>query len=112
MFEFVCEYPVGGEGENEKLTFHFPLLPSVGLTASLLERRLCEVIAVVAKGRSLDIRQLISVDPEQYSGRPVITGTGTLVQQIMVLYRQSYSADEIMMDECYLTLTQVHAALA
>lgn len=60
----------------------------------------------------IDIGQLIAVDPDRYSGRPVIAGTGTSVQQIVALYRQGYSADEIVMDKSYLNLAQVHAALA
>jgi uncharacterized protein (DUF433 family) len=60
----------------------------------------------------IDIGQLIAVDPNHYGGRPVIAGTGTSVRQIVALHRQGYSADEIVMDKHYLTLAQVHAALA
>ena len=42
----------------------------------------------------------------------MIAGTGTSVRQIVTLYRQGYSADEIAMDKSYLTLAQIHAALA
>ncbi|MDF5726921.1 MAG: DUF433 domain-containing protein [Rhizonema sp. PD38] len=60
----------------------------------------------------IDIGQLIEVAPDHHSGRPVIAGTGTSVRQIVALYRQGYGADEIVMDKSYLTLAQVHAALA
>uniref|UniRef100_B8HTZ4 DUF433 domain-containing protein n=1 Tax=Cyanothece sp. (strain PCC 7425 / ATCC 29141) TaxID=395961 RepID=B8HTZ4_CYAP4 len=60
----------------------------------------------------IDIGNLITVDPDRYGGRPVIAGTGTSVRQIVALYRQGYSTDEIVMDKDYLTLAQVHAALA
>ena len=60
----------------------------------------------------IDIGHLIAVDPQRYGGRAVIAGTGTSVRQIVMLYRQGYSADEIAMDKSYLTLAQIHAALA
>ena len=60
----------------------------------------------------IDIGHLIAVDPQRYGGRAVIAGTGTSVRQIVTLYRQGYSADEIAMDKSYLTLAQIHAALA
>lgn len=60
----------------------------------------------------IDIGHLIATDPQRYGGRAVIAGTGTSVRQIVMLYRQGYSADEIAMDKSYLTLAQIHAALA
>lgn len=60
----------------------------------------------------VDIGRLIVVDPDRHNGRPVIAGTGTSVRQILTLYKQGYSTDEIVADKDYLTLAQVHAALA
>ncbi len=47
----------------------------------------------------IDIGHLIATDPQRYGGRAVIAGTGTSVRQIVMLYRQGYSADEIAMDK-------------
>lgn len=60
----------------------------------------------------VNIGSLITTSPEIQSGRPVIAGTGTSVRRIVTLYKQGYSADEIVADKPYLTLAQVHAALA
>ncbi|MFP4134984.1 MAG: DUF433 domain-containing protein [Halothece sp.] len=60
----------------------------------------------------VDIGNLITTSPDIQSGRPIITGTGTSVRRIVTLYKQGYSADEIVADKPYLTLAQVHAALA
>jgi uncharacterized protein (DUF433 family) len=60
----------------------------------------------------IDIGQLIAVANDRYSGRPVIAGTGTSVRRIVALYQQGYSVDDIVLDKSYLTLAQVHAALA
>jgi len=60
----------------------------------------------------IDIGQLIAVEGDREGDRPVISGTRTSIRQIVALYRQGYSTDEIVMDKNYLTLAQVHAALA
>lgn len=60
----------------------------------------------------VDVGRLIVVAPDRHNRRPVIAGTGTSVRQIVALYKQGYSTDEIVMDKDYLTLAQVHAALA
>lgn len=60
----------------------------------------------------VDIGSLIATDSQFKGGRPVIAGTGTTVQRIVALYKQGYSADDIVADKTYLTLAQVHAALA
>jgi len=60
----------------------------------------------------VNIGSLITTSPEIQSGRPIIAGTGTSVRRIVTLYKQGYSADEIVADKPYLTLAQVHAALA
>lgn len=60
----------------------------------------------------VNIGSLITTSPEIQSGRPIIAGTGTSVGRIVTLYKQGYSADEIIADKPYLTLAQVHAALA
>lgn len=60
----------------------------------------------------VDIGSLITTSPDLQSGRPIIAGTGTSVRRIVTLYKQGDSADEIVADKPYLTLAQVHAALA
>ncbi|MFM6382133.1 MAG: DUF433 domain-containing protein, partial [Microcystis panniformis] len=44
--------------------------------------------------------------------RPVITGTGTSVRRVVVLYKQGASAEEIARRMSHLSLAQVYAALA
>ncbi len=61
---------------------------------------------------SVDIGHFITTSPEIQGGRPILAGTGTSVQRIVALYKQGYSTDEIVADKDYLTLAQVHAALA
>ena len=60
----------------------------------------------------VNIGSLITTSPDLQSGRPIIAGTGTSVRRIVTLYKQGYSADEIVADKPYLNLAQVHAALA
>ncbi len=60
----------------------------------------------------VNIGSLITTSPDLQSGRPIIAGTGTSVRRIVTLYKQGDSADEIVADKPYLTLAQVHAALA
>lgn len=60
----------------------------------------------------IDIGSLITTSPDIQGGRPIIAGTGTSVRRIAALWKQGYSADEIVADKNYLTLSQVHAALA
>jgi len=60
----------------------------------------------------VNIGSLITTSPDIQSGRPIIAGTGTSVRRIATLYKQGDSADEIVADKPYLTLAQVHAALA
>ena len=60
----------------------------------------------------VDIGSLITTSSDLQGGRPIIAGTGTSVRRIAALYKQGYSADEIVADKNYLTLAQVHAALA
>jgi len=60
----------------------------------------------------VDIGSLITTSPAIQNGRPVIAGTGTSVRRIVALYKQGYSADDIVADKDHLTLAQVHAALA
>jgi len=60
----------------------------------------------------VDIGSLITTSPDLQRGRPIIAGTGTSVRRIVTLYKQGYSADEIVADKPYLNLAQVHAALA
>jgi uncharacterized protein (DUF433 family) len=60
---------------------------------------------------SVDIGTLISKSPEVRGGRPVIAGTGTMVRTIIGLHKEGARAEEIAQRK-YLTLAQVHAALA
>jgi len=60
----------------------------------------------------VNIGSLITTPPDLQSGRPIIAGTGTSVRRIVTLYKQGDSADEIVAHKPYLTLAQVHAALA
>jgi uncharacterized protein (DUF433 family) len=59
-----------------------------------------------------DIGTLIASKPGVNGGRPCIAGTGTSVRCIAVYDKQGYSPEEIVADRPYLTLAQVHAALA
>jgi uncharacterized protein (DUF433 family) len=60
----------------------------------------------------VDIGSLITTSADVQAGRPIIAGTGTSVRRIVALHKQGYSPDEIVADKHYLTLAQVHAALA
>lgn len=60
----------------------------------------------------IDIGTLIKVSPDIQNGRPVIAGTGTSVRRIATLYKQGYTADDIVAEKEYLSLSQVYAALA
>lgn len=58
-----------------------------------------------------DIGTLITQSFDLHNGRPVITGTGTSVRRIAVLYKQGANAEEIVRRMKHLTLAQVYAAL-
>ncbi|MEG3929918.1 MULTISPECIES: DUF433 domain-containing protein [unclassified Microcoleus] len=58
-----------------------------------------------------DIGTLIICEPHLRNGIPIIAGTATSVQRIVVLYKQGNSAEEIAADLDHLTLAQVYAAL-
>jgi uncharacterized protein (DUF433 family) len=59
-----------------------------------------------------DIGSLIASKPGVNGGRPCIAGTGTSVRCIAVYDMQGYSPEQIVEHRPYLTLAQVHAALA
>lgn len=59
-----------------------------------------------------EIGTLITRDPKLRGGRPIIAGTGTCVRTIVTEYNHGSSPEEIVADRDYLTLAQVHAALA
>lgn len=65
----------------------------------------------MAIAASVDIGTLISKSPDVRGGRPVIAGTGTMVRTVIGLHKEDASAEEIAQRK-YLTLAQVHAALA
>jgi len=53
---------------------------------------------------------LIIKNPQIHNGRPIITGTGTTVRTIAIMYKQGYSPEEIS-GELPLSLAQIYAAL-
>jgi uncharacterized protein (DUF433 family) len=59
-----------------------------------------------------DIGSMIASEPGVNGERPYIAGTGTWVRTIAVYDMQGYSPEEIVAHRPYLTLAQVHAALA
>jgi uncharacterized protein (DUF433 family) len=61
---------------------------------------------------STDIGTLVTRTSKIGGGRPVITGTGTSVRRIVVLYKQGASAEEIARRLSHLNLAQVYAGLA
>ncbi len=58
----------------------------------------------------IEIGTLITRDHLR-GGIPIIAGTATSVQRIVVLYKQGNSAEEIAADLDHLTLAQVYASL-
>jgi len=58
-----------------------------------------------------NIGTLIIRDPHLRNGIPIVAGTATSVQRIVVLYKQGNSAEEIAADLDHLALAQVYAAL-
>ncbi|HEY6340154.1 MAG TPA: DUF433 domain-containing protein [Bryobacteraceae bacterium] len=58
------------------------------------------------------IGSMIASKPSVNGGRPCIAGTGTSVRCIAVYDMQGHSPEEIAADRPYLTLAQIHAALA
>jgi uncharacterized protein (DUF433 family) len=59
-----------------------------------------------------DIDTLLDRDPKIRHGRPKIAGTGITVHRIAVWYQRGYTPEEIAANWGYITLAQVHAALA
>jgi uncharacterized protein (DUF433 family) len=59
-----------------------------------------------------DIGTLVTRSPDIGNGRLIITGTGTSVRRVVVLYKQGASAEEIVRRMSHLSLAQVYAALA
>ena len=53
---------------------------------------------------------LIVKDPKIHNGRPIVTGTGSTVRAIAIMYKQGLSPEEIT-GELPLSLAQVYAAL-
>ena len=58
-----------------------------------------------------NIGTLIIRDPHLRNGIPIVAGTATSVQRIVVLYKQGNSAEEIAADLDHLAFAQVYAAL-
>lgn len=61
---------------------------------------------------TINIGTLITSASESGKGRPMITGTGTSVRRVAVLYKQGAEAEEIARRMSHLNLAQVYAALA
>lgn len=61
---------------------------------------------------STAINTLLVSSPEVCGGRLRIDGTRITVNQIVVLYKQGYSAERIADEYPHLTMAQVYAALA
>lgn len=59
-----------------------------------------------------DIGTLVTRSPDIGNGRLIISGTGTSVRRVVVLYKQGASAEEIARRMSHLSLAQVYAALA
>jgi uncharacterized protein (DUF433 family) len=59
-----------------------------------------------------DIGTLVTRSPDIGNGHPIITGTGTSVRRVVVLYKQGANAEEIARRMSHLSLAQVYAALA
>jgi uncharacterized protein (DUF433 family) len=65
----------------------------------------------VAITTEVEIGPLIYRRPDIHNGQPSLTGTGISVQNIAILHNQGTEPEEIARRK-YLTLAQVHAALA
>ena len=61
---------------------------------------------------STEISTLLVSSPEVCGGRLRIDGTRITVNQIVVLYKQGYSAERIADEYPHLTMAQIYAALA
>lgn len=61
---------------------------------------------------STEISTLLISSPDVCGGRLRIDGTRITINQIAVLYKQGYNADEIADQYPYLTMAQVYAALS
>lgn len=61
---------------------------------------------------STEIGTLLVSSPDVCGGRLRIDGTPITVNQIVVLYKQGYSAERIVDEYPHLTMAQVYAALA
>lgn len=61
---------------------------------------------------SLQIETLLVSSPDVCGGRLRIDGTRVTVNQIVVWYKQGYSAEEIANEHPQLSLAQVYTALA
>ena len=61
---------------------------------------------------TVDIGTLIETSPEIRKGRPCIAGTGVTVRRIVGWYNLGLAPEEIAAKMEYLTLAQIHAALA
>ncbi len=58
-----------------------------------------------------DIGTLVTRSPDIANDHPVITGTGTSVRRVVVLYKQGANVEEIARQMSHLSLSQVYAIL-
>jgi uncharacterized protein (DUF433 family) len=61
---------------------------------------------------SIDIGTLITRKPNIRGGRPIIAGTGISIRRIAVWHKMGWTPQEIAHNWGYISLAQVHAALA
>jgi uncharacterized protein (DUF433 family) len=61
---------------------------------------------------TVEIGSLIDRDPAIRGGRPKIAGTGVSAMRVAAWYKMGLSPEEIATEYGYLSLAQVHAALA
>ena len=61
---------------------------------------------------SVNIGTMIARSPDEFDGRPYITGTGITVRRIVGWYKLGYEAEGILKEIDHLNIAQVYAALA
>lgn len=61
---------------------------------------------------TVDIGTMITRKPNIRGGRPIIAGTGVTVRRIVMWHKLGWTPQEIADNWGYITLAQVHAALA
>jgi uncharacterized protein (DUF433 family) len=70
------------------------------------------IAKVSTMSTATDIGKLVTCSSDIGNSRPTITGTGTSVRRVVVLYKEGANAEEIARRMSHLSLAQVYAALA